>query len=107
MAAGSVVTPAGPDKGCDLAVELGKKTGTVKLEPGKTYCVLAARVQSTSTIDDVRKALPSTCKEDRRRGGTHLFCTEEGVRFAFAGPPGTLDSIAVFPKGDPSAGGFH
>jgi hypothetical protein len=103
---GPIVSAEGADKGCDLMVELGK-TGMASVQPDKTYCVLGARLKSTNTMKEVRAALPPNCKEDLRRGGTHLVCTEEGVRFEFPGPPGRLAAIVAFPKADPSAGGRY
>jgi hypothetical protein len=109
-------TPIAP--GCDVmlvpgvrvqfpasAQDVATSTGPVNGEPmpGKTYCVFGAKLTSKTSYTDAQKLAPKTCRMITVKGGWHLVCSEEGIRFSFGSGDGTFFRYSLF-TGAPDAG---
>ncbi len=89
--------------GCDVGIEPGKGvqhamswmmsvTPTTpvneEVEPGKNYCVFGKPLGTKTSLEELKKLAPKTCKVEKFEGGAHMTCAGAGVRFDFAGPEG-------------------
>ena len=114
--ASASATPIAP--GCDVMLVPGVRvqfpagaqdvtptSGPVNGEPmpGKTYCVFGGKVSSKTKYTDAQKLAPKTCRLISVKGGWHLVCSDEGIRFSFGSGDGLFFRYSLF-TGAPGAG---
>ena len=97
---------------CDVTITPGESIGDKKLsgttsvkvdvDETKSYCVFGLKLTKKSTLAEVKPAAPKSCTEAALIGATHLNCDDEGVALTFAGPPGILSQVTIYPKGIPA-----